>query len=95
MKSVVLLLMASCLAPSLTFAFRRECANLGACGGAEVVDPRRIAPLAIWGGSDAVTEEGVSTVPWQVGIARRGFEGAYCGGSLIARQYILTAAHCL
>jgi len=32
--------------------------------------------------------------PWQVRISRSGATGIYCGGSLIATQWVLTAAHC-
>ncbi|KAK3088468.1 hypothetical protein FSP39_019573 [Pinctada imbricata] len=46
------------------------------------------------GGSQADPNEW----PWQVSLQRRGFFNTYshiCGGSLIAPNYVLTAAHCV
>ena len=47
----------------------------------------------IIGGNDAERNE----YPWQVGLKlkpSRGMKAAFCGGSLISSQHILTAAHC-
>lgn len=37
--------------------------------------------------------------PWQVGLIRANgqsvYEGQFCGGSLVTRQWVLTAAHCV
>lgn len=45
------------------------------------------------------TSVSISTAPWQVAIIHRGarsnFDGQFCGGSLISREWIVTAAHCL
>ena len=39
-----------------------------------------------------VTE--VNEYPWQVGIVSRGTSFVFCGGSLISKSWVLTAAHC-
>jgi secreted trypsin-like serine protease len=46
-------------------------------------------------GGDAVKTK--DTYPWMVALVNRGFRparGQFCGGSLIAPQWVITAAHC-
>ena len=43
----------------------------------------------IVGGSDASQGE----FPWMVSITRRG--GHFCGGTLITKNHVLTAGHCI
>lgn len=45
---------------------------------------------AIIGGSNASNGE----FPWTVALINRNTESQFCGGSLIAAQWVLTAAHC-
>jgi secreted trypsin-like serine protease len=48
----------------------------------------------IVGGQDADPGEW----PWQVALVQRGagpYDGQFCGGTLIARDWVLTAAHCV
>lgn len=44
----------------------------------------------IIGGRDAEADQ----FPWQVVFAKRGYEGTFCGGSIIGDRLVLTAAHC-
>lgn len=56
--------------------------------------PDRSATQRIVGGQNARHQQ----FPWQVSIARRGrdpHKGHFCGGVLIGRQWVLTAAHCM
>lgn len=36
----------------------------------------------------------ISQYPWQVVLARKGYEGTFCGGSIVADDAVMTAAHC-
>ena len=44
----------------------------------------------IVGGSDVIPH----SIPWHVGIVRKGGTIPYCGGTLISDRHVLTAAHC-
>ena len=46
--------------------------------------------MRIVGGVDVEKNE----LPWQVGISSYGGTRPFCGGTLIADQWVLTAAHC-
>ncbi|XP_014876768.1 prostasin-like [Poecilia latipinna] len=67
----------------LSLLFAESHAQLGECG---------IAPLnpKIVGGQDATP----GSWPWQVSLQRTGL-GHLCGGSLITKNWVLTAAHCV
>ncbi|EEC00633.1 serine-type enodpeptidase, putative [Ixodes scapularis] len=56
-------------------------------GGSEATSQGANAQIV--GGSDAAPLE----FPWQISL--RVFGQLICGGSIINKQYILTAAHCI
>ena len=66
--------------------------TLSACGGDAVDDAAQVDAVDddIIGGTVAA----VGSLPWQAQIKVPGFSH-YCGGSLIARDWVLTAAHCV
>src|SRR6185437_11720350 len=37
----------------------------------------------------------ISQVPWQVALRPQGYYGSFCGGSIIDKHWVLTAAHCI
>ena len=45
----------------------------------------------IVGGKEAIP----NSIPWQINIRYKGDESSFCGGSIIAPNRILTAAHCV
>ncbi len=51
--------------------------------------PERTSVYRVIGGQDAAHE----TYPWEVALLGEG--GSLCGGSLIAAEWVLTAAHCV
>ena len=66
---------------------------LAPVGGATVNDPscgiRKVSQSRVIGGTDAAK----GAWPWQIGMYRNG--GFICGGTLIAPNWVLTAAHCV
>ncbi|XP_030620874.1 coagulation factor IXa [Chanos chanos] len=54
--------------------------------------PRQRNPQTrIVGGHEAMPGE----VPWQVALVGRSTQRVFCGGSILAEQWVITAAHCL
>src|SRR5258708_35741052 len=64
-----------------------------ALGAASAVPPAGAVPLVVGG-----TPAAAGQVPWIVAIIRKGqdaFQGQFCGGTVIAPQAVVTAAHCV
>ena len=58
-------------------------------------DRDSLSTIQIVGGEDI----SISTAPWQVALISTSrssnFQGQFCGGSIISREWIVTAAHCV
>ncbi len=80
---IVLLLFSTCIINQT--AYSEPYPNKRIVGGEPVVDSR--TPMT----SEQITE--ISQWPWMVALSNRGYQ--FCGASLIDRQWLLTAAHCL
>lgn len=61
------------------------CGTRGTSLSHPIMDPQHIV-----GGQQALPGDW----PWQVGIARKGSNFVYCGGTLISDQWVVSAAHC-
>ena len=60
----------------------------------DTTDAAQDVPDRVLGGAPASLDE----FPWQVALVSAGapiYEGQFCGGSLIAGRWVLTAAHCV
>lgn len=69
----------------------RPCLCEGACSKNSIKRQHPNGPCNIIGGEDAEIGE----FPWQVGMRKSGSTDLYCGGTIINRYHILTAAHCI
>ena len=73
-------------------------ASASAASGSDGDDGRGVGPLIVGGDSVAISE-----VPWQVSVLQAhldpaddsGFFDQFCGGSVIAATWVVTAAHCV
>ncbi|KAG7225761.1 hypothetical protein INR49_014412, partial [Caranx melampygus] len=54
------------------------------------VEPIRAVKRIV--GGEAVTP---GEIPWQVGLVLRSTRALFCGGSILSRRWVITAAHCL
>ncbi|KAK8764057.1 hypothetical protein V5799_033334 [Amblyomma americanum] len=76
-----------------TGAVKMQAKNATVPCGTPVHRPLTESEDRVVGGQEAVPH----SWPWQVSLSRAEYEvmGHFCGGSLIAAQWVLTAAHCL
>ena len=56
---------------------------------APLASPQAPGPAIVGG-----TQANISEFPWQVAIMTSDGNSQYCGGSLVAAQWVLSAAHC-
>jgi secreted trypsin-like serine protease len=61
------------------------------CGKSDVIYEKELISGSIINGEESSNTEH----PWQVSLQYGGFNQHFCGGSLIAKNLILTAAHCV